>query len=215
MSNRGVRFFKRFLAYVLAFILVGVVYISTAFIMDHIFRWLGDESGVGWGSTLAGCLFCSVAVIIIDIRRVKRGGEDRSAEIIKTCRKIITMTTLMFGGLVFLEWLIMHEPGTEFIFQTERYLPLALSVAIFDALYEKRKERLVEKDERRLVVATEVDNIQLAEAISTALDSEGIVVMLVEKGSPIYVKGSGAPYQIQVTNGDLAKAKEIIARVSA
>ena len=73
----------------------------------------------------------------------------------------------------------------------------------------------MERDERRLVVATEVEDMQVAEAICSALEAQQIKALIVENGSPIYIKGSGAPLQIQVTNGDLAKAKEIIAQIVA
>lgn len=215
MSNRGSGFFKKLSAYVLWFVLMALVYISVAFILDCIFRWFGDEDGVSWKGTLAGCLFCAITMIVLDIRRVRRGGADNSSHIIRVCRKIIITTTLMFAGLVFMEWLIMHESGTEFIFDTVRYLPLALTIAISNYLYERRQEKLVESDERRLVVATEVDNLQLAETISKELEGNGVAVMIVPQHSPIYIKGGVAPYQIQVPNGDLAKAKEIIARISA
>lgn len=214
MGNRGARFAKRVLAYILAFILIGVVYISTAFIIEHIFCWLGDEDGMSWSGTLSGCIFCAAVIIIIDIRRSKQAQTDRSTEIIKVCRRILTTTALMFGGFVLMEWLIIHEPGTEFVFDTEHFLPLALSIAIFDYLYERRKERLVERDERRLVVAAAVADMHRAEAICGMLEAQGIKAMIVEQGSPIYIQGSGEPLQIQVTNGDLARAKELIEQIA-
>ena len=86
-----------------------------------------------------------------------------------------------------MEWLIIHEPGTEFVFDTEHFLPLALSIAIFTYLYERHKEKAVERDERRLVVATEVEDMQVAEAICSALEAQQIKALIVENGSPIYI----------------------------
>lgn len=171
--------------------------------------------GMSWSGTLSGCIFCAAAIIIIDIRRSKQAQTDRSTEIIKVCRRILTTTALMFGGFVLMEWLIIHEPGTEFVFDTEHFLPLALSIAISTYLYERHKDKAVERDVRRLVVATEVEDMQVAEAICSELEAQEIKALIVENGSPIYIKGSGAPLQIQVTNGDLAKAKEIIAQIAA
>ena len=50
--------------------------------------------------------------------------------------------------------------------------------------------------------------MQTAEGICNKLESNGIKAMIVEKDSPVYIKGNGSP--VQVCRKDLEKSKEII-----
>ena len=51
--------------------------------------------------------------------------------------------------------------------------------------------------------------MQTAEDICNRLESNGVKAMIVEKGSPVYIKGNGSPVQIQVCRKDLQKAQDI------
>ena len=59
------------------------------------------------------------------------------------------------------------------------------------------------------VVAAECKDMQTAEDICNKLESNGIKAMIVEKDSPVYIKGNGSPVQIQVCRKDHEKAKKI------
>ena len=81
--------------------------------------------------------------------------------------------------------------------------------ALFDELIKKNKEKKMQEDESALVVAAECEDMQTAEDLCNKLESNGIKAMIVEKDSPVYIKGDGSPVQIQVCRKDLEKSKEI------
>ena len=212
MSAKSKTIARKVLAYLMMIVLITAVYIATAFVVEQIFAWLGDEDGIRWESSLLGCIFTTALIIILDIVRDRKSKVDRSSEIIKGCRQIFTQTTIMFAGFVFLEWWIIYDSSTdaEFVFDTERWLPLALAIGIGDYIYNRRKQRLIENDENRLVVVAEYLDMESAKGVCATLESNGINAMIVEKDSPIYINVSNAPIQIQTCNKDRKAAKEII-----
>ena len=52
--------------------------------------------------------------------------------------------------------------------------------------------------------------MQTAEGICNKLESNGIKAMIVDKDSPVYIKGNDSPVQIQVCRKDLEEANAII-----
>ena len=52
--------------------------------------------------------------------------------------------------------------------------------------------------------------MQTAEGICNKLESNGIKAMIVDKDSPVYIKGNGSPIQIQVCRRDQQKSADII-----
>ena len=84
------------------------------------------------------------------------------------------------------------------------------AVALFDELIKKNKEKKMQEDENALVVAAECEDMQTAEDLCNKLESNGIKAMIVEKDSPVYIKGNGSPVQIQVCRKDLEEANAII-----
>ena len=83
------------------------------------------------------------------------------------------------------------------------------AVALFDELI-KNKEKKMQKDENALVVAAECEDMQTAEEICSKLENNGIKAMIVEKDSPVYIKGNGSPVQIQVCRKDKQKSADIV-----
>ena len=200
---------KKILAYALMSVVLMLVYVVASFLFDWLFDLIGEEK-VSWRSMVAACTFTTAAIIIVDILNSRKKGVDRSDDIIRICRRILTTTTIMFCGSLVIEWLIQRFSNEDFSLGLVHWLSFALAVALFDELIKKNKERKTNEDENALVIAAECKDIQTAEGICNKLESNGIKAMIVEKDSPIYIKGNDSPVQIQVCRKDLEKSKEII-----
>ena len=68
----------------------------------------------------------------------------------------------------------------------------------------------MKEDEDALVIAAECEDMQTAEEICNKFESDGVKAMIVEKDSPVYIKGNGSHVQIQVCRKDLEKSKKSI-----
>ena len=200
---------KKILAYALMSVVLMLVYVVVSFLFDWLFDLIGEEK-VSWRSMVAACTFTTAAIIIVDILNSRKKGVDRSDDIIKICRRILTTTTIMFCGSLVIEWLIQRFSDDDFSLGLIHWLSFALAVALFDEIIKKKKERKTKEDENALVIAAECKDMQTAEGIYNKLESNGIKAMIVEKDSPIYIKGNDFPVQIQVCRKDLEKSKEII-----
>ena len=62
----------------------------------------------------------------------------------------------------------------------------------------------------KLKVAAECIDKAGAEAICKMLEANDIKAMIVDKDSPVYIKGNDSPVQIQVCRKDLEEANAII-----
>ena len=209
MTTKTKTILKKILAYALMSIVLMLVYVVVSFLFDWLFDLIGEEK-VSWRSMVATCTFTTAAIIVVDIINSRKKGVDRSDDIIRICRRILTTTTIMFCGSLVIEWLIQRFSDEDFSLGLVHWLSFALAVALFDELIKKNKERKTKEDENALVIATECKDMQTAEGICTKLESNGIKAMIVEKDSPIYIKGNDSPVQIQVCRKDLEKSKEII-----
>ena len=210
MTAKTKTILKKILAYVLACVVLILTYAVTMFIIDMIFGWFGGEDGVSWISIAAGCIAATAGIIIVDIINSRKRKEDRSDKIINICRQILWTTTIMFCGMMLIEWLIQRFSDKDFALGTVHWLSFSFACAIFDQFHQKYKEKKMQEDESALVVAAECENMQTAEDFCNKLESNGINAMIVEKDSPVYIKGNGSPVQIQVCRKDLEKSKEII-----
>ena len=200
---------KKILAYALMSVVLMLVYVVASFLFDWLFDLIGEEK-VSWRTMVAACTFTTAAIIIVDILNSRKKGVDRSDDIIKICRRILTTTTYMFCGMLLVEWLIQKFSDKDFSLGLVHWLSFALAVALFDELVKKDKEKKIKEDENTLVVAAECEDMQTAEGICNKLESNGIKAIIVEKDSPIYIKGNDSPVQIQVCRKELEKSKEII-----
>lgn len=197
---------KKILAYALMSIVLMLVYVVASFLFDWLFDLIGEEK-VSWRSMVVACTFTTAAIIIVDILNSRKKGVDRSDDIIRICRRILTTTTIMFCGSLVIEWLIQRFSNEDFSLGLVHWLSFALAVALFDELIKKNKERKTNEDENALVIAAECKDMQTAEGICNKLESNGIKAMIVEKDSPIYIKGNDSPVQIQVCRKDGSPAK--------
>ena len=209
MNPKTKTILKKILAYALMSIVLMLVYVVVSFLFDWLFDLIGEEK-VSWRSTVAACTFTTAAIIIVDILNSRKKGVDRSDDIIKICRRILTTTTYMFCGMLLVEWLIQKFSDKDFSLGLVHWLSFALAVALFDELIKKNKERKTKEDENALVIAAECKDMQTAEGICNKLESNGIKAMIVDKGSPVYIKGNDSPVQIQVCRKDLEEANAII-----
>ena len=209
MTAKTKTILKKILAYALMSIVLMLVYVVVSFLFDWLFALIGEEK-VSWRSMVAACTFTTAAIIIVDILNSRKKGVDRSDDIIRICRRILTTTTIMFCGSLAIEWLIQRFSDEDFSLGLVHWLSFALAVALFDELIKKNKERKTKEDENALVIAAECKDMQTAEAICKMLEANDIKAMIVEKDSPIYIKGNDSPVQIQVCRKDLEKSKEII-----
>ena len=210
MTTKTKTILKKILAYALMSVVLILTYTVTMFIIDMIFGWFGGEDGVSWTSTAAGCIAATAVIIIVDIINSRKRKEDRSDKIIKICRQILWTTTIMFCGMMLIEWLIQRFSDKDFALGTVHWLSFSFACAIFDQFDQKYKEKKMQEDEKALVVAAECEDMQTAEDICNKLESNGVKAMIVEKDTPVYIKGNGSPVQIQVCRKDLEKSKEII-----
>ena len=209
MTTKTKNILKKILAYALMSIVLILTYVVTMFIIDMIFGWFGSEDGISWISTAAGCIAATAGIIIADIINSRKRKEDRSDKIINICRQILWTTTIMFCGMMLIEWLIQRFSDKDFALGTVHWLSFSFACAIFDQFYQKYKEKKIQEDENALVVAAECEDMQTAEDICNRFESNGVKAMIVEKGSPVYIKGNGSLVQIQVCRKDLQKAQDI------
>ena len=210
MTPKTKTILKKILAYALMSVVLMLVYFVASFLFDWLFDLIGEEK-VSWRSTVVACTFTTAAIIIVDILNSRKKGVDRSDDIIKICRRILTTTTYMFCGMLLVEWLIQKLfSDKDFSLGLVHWLSFALAVALFDELIKKNKEKKTQEDENALVVAAECEDMQTAEDICNKLESNGVKAMIVEKDSPVYIKGNGSPVQIQVCRRDQQKSADII-----
>ena len=209
MTTRTKNILKKILAYALMGIVLILTYAVTMFIIDMIFGWFGGEDGISWISIAAGCIAATAVIIIVDIINSRKKKENRSDKIIKICRQILWTTTIMFCGMMLIEWLIQRFSDKDFALGTVHWLSFSFACAIFDQFYQKFEEKKIQEDENALVVAAECKDMQTAEEVCNKLESKGIKAMIVDKDSPVYIKGNDSPVQIQVCRKNLEKSKEI------
>ena len=210
MTARTKTILKKILAYVLASVVLMLIYFVIVFVIDQIFNLFGGEDEISIISTAATCIFLTVIFVVCDIINSRKKGIDRSDDIIRICRRILTTTTVMFVGSLAMEGLIQRFSDDDFSLGLLHWLSFALAVALFDELIKKNQEKKTQEYENALVVAAECEDMQTAEDFCNKLESNGIKAMIVEKDSPVYIKGNGSPVQIQVCRKDLDKSKEII-----
>ena len=144
MTAKTKTILKKILAYALMSIVLMLVYVVVSFLFDWLFDLIGEEK-VSWRSMVAACTFTTVAIIIVDILNSRKKGVDRSDDIIKICRRILTTTTYMFCGMLLVEWLIQKFSDKDFSLGLVHWLSFALAVALFDELVKKYKEKKGEK----------------------------------------------------------------------
>ena len=132
---------KKILAYVLASVVLMLMYFVIAFVLDLIFDLFGGEDGVSIITTIATCIFLTVIFIVGDITNSRKKGVDRSDDIIRICRRILTTTTYMFCGSLVIEWLIRRFSDEDFSLGLVHWLSFAFAVAVFDELVKKYKEK--------------------------------------------------------------------------
>lgn len=214
MTTKTKTILKKVLAYALMSVVLILTYAVTMFIIDMIFGWFGGEDGISWISIAAGCIAATAVIIIVDIINSRKKKENRSDKIIKICRQILWTTTIMFCGLMLIEWLIQRFSDKDFALGTVHWLSFSFACAIFDQFYQKFKEKKIQEDENALVVAAECEDMQTAEGLCSKLESNSIKAMIVEKDSPVYIKGNGSPVQIQVCRKDQENARQLIGNIS-
>ena len=144
MTPKTKTILKKILAYALMSIVLMLVYFVVSFLFDWLFDLIGEEK-VSWRSVVASCTFTTAAIIIVDILNSRKKGVDRSDDIIKICRRILTTTTYMFCGMLLVEWLIQKFSDKDFSLGLVHWLSFALAVALFDELVKKYKEKKGEK----------------------------------------------------------------------
>ena len=209
MTTKTKNILKKILAYALMSVMLMLVYFVVSFLFDWLFDLIGEEK-VSWRSTVVACTFTTAAIIIVDILNSRKKGVDRSDDIIRICRRILTTTTIMFCGSLVIEWLIQRFSDEDFSLGLVHWLSFSLAVALFDELVKKHKEKNIQEDENALIVAAECEDMQTAEDICRKLESNGVRAMIVEKDSPVYIKGNCSPVQVQVCRKDQQKSADII-----
>ena len=144
MTPKTKTILKKILAYALMSIVLMLVYVVVSFLFDWLFDLIGEEK-VSWRSMVVACTFTTAVIIIVDILNSRKKGVDRSDDIIKICRRILTRTTYMFCGMLLVEWLIQKFSDKDFSLGLVHWLSFALAVALFDELVKKYKEKKGEK----------------------------------------------------------------------
>ena len=141
MNPKTKTILKKILAYALMGIVLMLMYFVIAFVLDLIFDLFGGEDGVSIITTIATCIFLTVIFIVGDITNSRKKGVDRSDDIIRICRRILTTTTYMFCGSLMIEWLIRRFSDEDFSLGLVHWLSFAFAVAVFDELVKKYKEK--------------------------------------------------------------------------
>ena len=195
---------KKSIKNVLIFIALLLLTTVNVILLEFVIGWLAGDENICWKSVLFAGIGLSVAVVIVEILLARSSVQGRGRDIISVCRKIILPATIMFGCSVLL---FNNSADAGGVFETTEWLSLSLSMAIFIYLYERKQQYDIQQDENGLVVVAECQDIQSAEMLCERLESNSIRAMIVEKESPIYIKGGNAPIQIQVCRKDLNAAK--------
>ena len=141
MNPKTKTILKKILAYALMGIVLMLMYFVIAFVLNLIFDLFGGEDGVSIITTIATCIFLTVIFIVGDITNSRKKGVDRSDDIIRICRRILTTTTYMFCGSLVIEWLIRRFSDEDFSLGLVHWLSFAFAVAVFDELVKKYKEK--------------------------------------------------------------------------
>lgn len=141
MTTKAKTIMKKILAYALMGIVLMLMYFVIAFVLDLMFDLFGGEDGVSIITTIATCIFLTVIFIVGDITNSRKKGVDRSDDIIRICRRILTTTTYMFCGSLVIEWLIRRFSDEDFSLGLVHWLSFAFAVAVFDELVKKYKEK--------------------------------------------------------------------------
>jgi len=139
MNPKTKTILKKILAYVLASVVLMLIYIVVSFFFDWLFSLIGEEK-ISWISMVVACIFTTAAIIVVDILTSRKKGVDRSDDIIRICRRILTTTTYMFCGMLLIEWLIRRFSDDDFSLGPVHWLSFALAVALFDELVKKHKD---------------------------------------------------------------------------
>ena len=141
MTTKAKTIMKKILAYALMGIVLMLMYFVIAFVLDLIFDLFGGEDGVSIITTIATCILLTVIFIVGDITNSRKKGVDRSDDIIRICRRILTTTTYMFCGSLVIEWLIRRFSDEDFSLGLVHWLSFAFAIALFDELVKKYKEK--------------------------------------------------------------------------
>ena len=141
MTTKTKNIMKKILAYVLASVVLMLIYFVIVFVIDQIFNLFGGEDEISIISTAATCIFLTVIFVVYDIINSRKKGIDRSYDIIRICRRILTTTTVMFVGSLAMEGLIQRFSDDDFSLGLLHWLSFALAVALFDELVKKYKEK--------------------------------------------------------------------------
>ena len=141
MNPKTKTILKKILAYALMGIVLILMYFVIAFVLDLIFDLFGGEDGVSIITTIATCIFLTVIFIVGDITNSRKKGVDRSDDIIRICRRILTTTPDMFCGSLVIEWLIRRFSDEAFSLGLVHCLSFAFAIALFDELVKKYKEK--------------------------------------------------------------------------
>jgi hypothetical protein len=141
MNPKTKTILKKILAYALMGIVLMLMYFVIAFVLDLIFDLFGGEDGVSIITTIATCIFLTVIFIVGDITNSRKKGVDRSDDIIRICRRILTTTTYMFCGSLVIEWLIRRFSDEDFSLGLVHWLSFAFAIALFDELVKKYEEK--------------------------------------------------------------------------
>ena len=149
MTPKTKSFLKKVLAYGLMSVTLMLIYFVIAFVIDQIFNLFGGEDEISIISTAATCIFLTVIFVVYDIINSRKKGIDRSDDIIRICRRILTTTTYMFCGMLLVEWLIQKFSDKDFSLGLVHWLSFALAVALFDELIKKNKEKKMQEESGR------------------------------------------------------------------
>ena len=141
MTPKAKNVLKKILAYALMSIVLMLIYFVIAFVLDMIFNLFGGEDGVSIIATVVTCIVLTAIFVVGDIINSRKKGVDRSDDIIKICRRILTTTTYMFCGSLVIEWLIRRFSDEDFSLGLVHWLSFAFAVAVFDELVKKYKEK--------------------------------------------------------------------------
>ena len=141
MNPKTKTILKKILAYALMGIVLMLMYFVIAFVLDLIFDLFGGEDGVSIITTIATCIFLTVIFIVGDITNSRKKGVDRSDDIIRICRRILTTTTYMFCGSLVIEWLIRRFSDEDFSLGLVHWPSFAFAIALFDELVKKYEEK--------------------------------------------------------------------------
>lgn len=175
-----------------------------------LFKWVGQKGVFDWLDILLIMVSLSAALLIAGMIATSKREGLKFKKFIDAVTVFTATTTVLYCGFTFLEWIFAKATDGTFIQNWEERLSLGLSLTLYYKIDEWRKHNDKKKNNALVVAAACATQAETEEAVKR-LKNCGIEALVVERDSPMYIKGeTDGLVQLQVPEKELEKAKELL-----